>query len=128
MLENIAHFLDERPGQSPYYETQLYLKLLEARDIETMADEAQSLAISRKSALPILQLVQALAAYRYGNLDAALRESESLPLEKLTTGQRAVLAGILHACGKTTLAFQIAEKITQDILLPEEKRFLRSAL
>lgn len=128
MLESIARFLDERPGQSPYLETMIYLRLLEAKDIETVANQAGDLAKNGNTVLPIIHLVQALAAYRYGDLEIALRETEAIPLEKLTAGQRAVLAGILHACGKTAQGYQIAEKISQDILLPEEARFLRSAL
>ncbi len=128
MLECIARFLEERPGQSPYFETMIYLKLLEAREIESVANQADTLAKPGCAVLPIIQLVQALAAYRYGDLEGALRAAETISLEKLTAGQRAVLAGIYHACGKTARGYQIAEKISQDILLPEEARFLRSAL
>lgn len=128
MLESISRFLDERPGQSPYYETMIYLKLLEAREIEAVANQAETLAAPGNAVLPVIKLVQALAAYRYGDFDGALRIAEAIPLDKLTAGQRAVLAGVLHACGKTAQGYQIAEKISQDILLPEEARFLRSAL
>ncbi len=128
MMDNIARFLEERPGQSPYFETMIYLKLLEAKEIESVANQAETLAAPGHAVLPIIKLVQALAAYRYGDFDGALRETDNIPLEKLTAGQRAVLAGILHACGKTAQGYQIAEKISQDILLPEEARFLRSAL
>ncbi len=128
MLTSIAHFLEERPGQSPYLETMIYLRLLEAREIESVANQAGTLARPGSPVLPIMKLVQALAAYRYGDLDGALREAETISLEKLTAGQRAVLAGIFHACGKPAQGYQIAEKISQDILLPEEARFLRSAL
>ena len=128
MLASIARFLEERPGQSPYFETMIYLKLLEAREIESVANQAETLAKPGGPVLPIMQLVQALAAYRYGDFDGALRVAENISQEKLTAGQRAVLAGIFHACGKTAQGYQIAEKISQDILLPEEARFLRSAL
>lgn len=128
MMDSVTRFLEERPEQSPYFETLIYLKLLEAKEIESVANQAETLTKPGSAVLPIIQLVKALAAYRYGDFEGALREADTLQLEKLTAGQRAVLAGILHACGRTAQGYQIAEKISQDILLPEEARFLRSAL
>lgn len=127
MVEIIGRCLESRPGFSVYLENLCYLKLLGGWDMEIAAHTIQGLS-NAADASPATRLVQALWAYRQGDLEGARRETASVNASRLPPGQRAVLAGILHLCGQTAEAFRLAEKIPLNLLLREESRFLRHAL
>jgi hypothetical protein len=49
-------------------------------------------------------------------------------IQGLSPGERAVFAGLLAKTASTARAFQIAETIHPELLLPEETAFLQQAL
>lgn len=74
-------------------------------------------------------LLLALAAWRMGDLERTREHLAQMPgAVDLSTGQRAVHAGLLSACGSVGPAFQLAERVPAALLLPEELRFLKRAL
>lgn len=127
MIEIMDRCLKEQPGNPGYIETWCYLKLLQGTEMERVADAIRHLIETRPERLPTASLVEAFAAYRFGNLDLAGREAKSVAIARLPPGQRAVLAGILQACGRDAEALRVAEKVPKSIVLDEESRFLQSA-
>ena len=111
-----------------------YLRLLRGEMLETAIPPAA--AASQSDTAPgasfsTTQLLPALKAWRLGD-PAATRAALSpltttRPLD-LGPGERAVLAGLLARLGETSRAFQLAEKIRPELLLPEELTFLKQAL
>ena len=74
------------------------------------------------------RLLTALAAHRLQDA-AALKKAlnDFHEASALPPGERAVLAGLLARAGETARAFQLAEKVPQELLLEEERRFLKMA-
>lgn len=128
MIELINLCLKEQGANPSYIETWCYLKLLQGTEMEKAADKLRQHLEENPSRASTSALIQALAAYRIGDFDTANLLSKSINQGKLSAGQRAVLAGILQACGHQREAFQVAEKIPDNILLHEEKHFLQTAL
>ena len=127
MLATLKDFVQARPGRSQL-ETLIYLKLLLGNEIESVAAQLPELATSVRISASAASFLSALAAFRIGH-GAELREKVVLiDAAKLSTGQRAVLAALLQACGDVVHAFAIAENISRATLLPEEERMLRRAL
>jgi len=74
------------------------------------------------------RLLQALKAYRLHDLPllaAALGKVRNARV--LSTGERAVFAGLLATNGQPAPAFQMAESVRPELLLDEEAVFLRLA-
>ncbi len=128
MIDLIDLCLKEQPNNPGYVEAWCYLKLLEGSEMEKAADTINRLVEADPGRVPTAALVQAFAAYRIGDLESAGRDANSVVASKLPPGQRAVLAGILQACGRDAAALRIAEKVPDSIVLPEENRFLKTAL
>lgn len=113
-----------------------YLRLLlgeqmESVDLASLQREADHRGATpssvRADCIP-LRLLEALAAYRFSNKAAVVRHMNNLPpVEGLSAGYRAVLAGLLATSGQEALAFQIAEKVPESLLLAEERAFLLRA-
>lgn len=115
-----------RPENHAYRLRLQYLEALQGMNLE--------LSPSEKAGVPVeeapMHLIQALAAYRMRD-QARLKGqlAEVKPLENfLGYGQKAVLAGLLAANGQIAAGFQVAEKLSRRLLLPEEQRFLDMAL
>ena len=69
-----------------------------------------------------------MLAYRLGpKQEVNLQISKLEDVDSLSPGQRAVTAGLMAASGKQAAAFQLAEKIHDAVLLPEELAMLRLA-
>jgi hypothetical protein len=75
------------------------------------------------------ELVRALASYRMGDLDR-MRAHLALitAMDRLTPGERAILAGLTAIGGDSGAAYRIGEKVPDGLLLAEEQSFLRRAL
>lgn len=119
---------DLRPSSTVFAGRLAYLQLLLGLEMESAVQATEAFS-SRATAddLP-LPLLQTLADHRLGR--SPLREFglSSVPsLDRLPPGQRAVAAGLLQMAGHDGLAFQIAEKIPETLLLDEEKTFLHKA-
>lgn len=102
-----------------------YLNLLRGENLE--------LTTGKTFALPDHDtagwLLAAFNAWRLGDVratrDGLHHITETLDL---TPGERAVFAGLLAKTGATARAYQIAEKVRPELLLPEERAFLNPAL
>jgi tetratricopeptide (TPR) repeat protein len=128
IIGTLETLLQDAPGRAPYLDMYCYHKILAGDEMEKTAAVVQHTLNSGRQSSPTLHLTLALAAYRAHNLDAALKEAETISSDELPAGQRAVLAGIFEACGKAGEAFRLAEKISPRLLLGEETRFLNAAL
>lgn len=121
-----------RPSSGVYRDRIQYLTLLTGNRMETVAlslatHYGEAIVEGKTSRIPS-PLLQALAAYRFRDasaLDASLLALQS-HYPSLTTGQRAVTAGLLRASGRAVDAFRLAESISPTLLLPEEAQFLGS--
>jgi hypothetical protein len=128
MLQVAAEVAGLTPGNLTNAFRADYLALLVGESIELVASRiagAQASADTEFSSR--LVLLKAMAAHR---LHAPLPEPGSLKeLQHLAwePGHRAVLAAMLATRGDAAMGFQIAEKISTALLLPEEKKFLTLA-
>ncbi|MGV3661871.1 MAG: hypothetical protein ACO1TE_16915 [Prosthecobacter sp.] len=122
------------PGSAAFADRLAYLRLILGVEMETVnlsskGDEPGlramfTIAIERVPP----SLLQALAAYRLGDLEAVRTHLASLPdASSLPAGQRAVAAGLLALAGRPDRAFEIAEKVPDALLLSEELAFLNHA-
>lgn len=117
-----------RPTSGHFARRLDYLRLLLGDEIESTGPAPSSLG-GEDNETPVQPLLRALKAYRLGDtgqLAQDLRAIQDTTL--LTTGQRAVYAGLLAAIGETSRAFQLAERIPTQGLTPQEKAFLLKAL
>lgn len=74
-------------------------------------------------------LLAALKAWRFGDIPTTRASLQHITeTHGLSSGERAVLAGLLAKNNETARAFQLAEKIRPELLLPEEMTFLKMAL
>jgi tetratricopeptide (TPR) repeat protein len=128
IIGNLQILLDGAPGLEPYLGQLCYHKILAGLEMEKMTAVAQHALDAGRQSSPTLHLALALSAFRAHDLHAAQQEAAAISPNDLPAGQRAVLAGILEACGKRGEAFQLAEKISPQLLLTEETRFLNGAL
>jgi len=75
------------------------------------------------------ELLQALAAWRFGQNEAMLQALGKLAQpERMAPGPRAVLAALYTISGREEEGFRLAEKIPPLTLLEPEGRFLRRSL
>lgn len=121
---------DLRPASAVFTERLAYLRLVLGVEMETVDPEAVARVLSDKAGASTAStsLLRALAAYRLGQSDAIRQFVSDLEVPpSMPPGQRAVAAGLLQIAGRDGLAFQIAEKIPETLLLDEEKTFLRKA-
>ena len=128
VVDALDTLLQDAPGLAPYLDLFCYHKILAGEEIEKTAQIAQHAIETGRQSSSTLHLAVALAAYRAHNLPAAKAEAENILSADLPAGQRAVLAGILGACGHMDEAFHLAEKISLGLLLKEETRFLKGVL
>ena len=109
-------------------ERSIYLRMLVGCGMEVAAREIQPLVEAGNLGPSQGSFLKALSAYRQADSDALHRLVKEVDPEDLSPGQRAVYAGMLHACGETARAYAIAEKIARPLLLDEEARLLARAL
>ncbi|WP_395750181.1 tetratricopeptide repeat protein [Prosthecobacter sp.] len=130
MLSASARLLACKPDNPMILAQTLYLQLLLGIELELAGEQLRS--VSRDTAAPSdrLCLLQALAAFRAGQLQAVNDPiSRVAKPEALTAGERAVFAGLLKLSGGDNgQAFRLVERISPGLLLPEEKRFMKRAL
>ena len=129
MLNTVSklHFL--KPYNRAYADRLIYLQLICGRGLEVASLEVVSSPDSVGNEQALREFLQALAAYRFS--DSERMKQHLMRIEKLeafSAGQRAAYAGMLSKAGKTSMAFQIAEKISKSQLLPEELELLKVAL
>jgi len=128
MLATLRDIVAAKPGLRIHQENSFYLRMLVGQDIETAPLQAAQMVKEGKMTPATRHLMDALVAYREGDATKIRETLATLDPEILTTGQRAVYAGMLSACGDPTKAFAIAEKLQRSLLLHEEERFLNLAL
>jgi tetratricopeptide (TPR) repeat protein len=118
-----------QPENLVYTTRSLYLALIAGDKIETTLQAIVPLGSSSQDRTPSVSLLQALAAYRVGDIAQVREHLAGLSAtQDLTAGQRAACAGMMASIGQTGPAFQLAESIPGLLLLPEEMRFLKRAL
>ncbi len=128
MLATLQEILKARPEQLTYALTNDYLKLIIGMDMEEAMLDCEATQASDPQSKPLRQLLLALSAYRRSDFRLATVLASGLDATSLSAGQRAVLAGILKACGDDHRAYGLAEKVPTSLLLPEELVFLKKAL
>jgi len=102
-----------------------YLRLLRGEMLETAIGPGTQMANSDSTTW----LLTALQAWRLSDPPATRAALQHITgIQELSPGERAVLAGLLAKTAATARAFQIAEAIHPELLLPEETAFLQQAL
>lgn len=105
-----------------------YLALLAGESMELVASRIAAMQTSADAAFcSRLLLLKSMVAFRLHNRVQDLEALKKLRDQPLEPGPRAVLAAMLATRGDTAAGFQIAEKISTALLLPEEKKFLALA-
>lgn len=128
VLQSARLLAEQSPANKTFANRLVYFQLITGEDMEIAISRIQQGAPST-SEMPAETLVQALAAYRLGDLPAMSAHLARLTeTDALYPGQRAVLAGLLAIGGKAGPAYQMGEKIPNGLLLPEELAFLKRAL
>ena len=130
----LAHQMQElRPASAAYASRVQYYNLLLGLELEVTAaaikkaPPSQAAVSASRDVVP-LPLLKAMLAYRLGpKQEVNLQISKLEDVDSLSPGQRAVTAGLMAASGKQAAAFQLAEKIHDAVLLPEELAMLRLA-
>ncbi len=129
LLRTAGELRQERPEDRRFAVQHLYLRLICGQDLELVWKELHALRTEDFEKSHELRLCLALAAYRLGQVTVMVKHLNALQDDgSLPAWQRAVYAGLLAHSGRTADAFQQAEKISGELLLPEEKRFLKRAL
>lgn len=128
MLDITRRLHEMRPSSDVFADRFAYLRLVLGSELETVAMSARKTegTITKDRVPP--ELLRALAAYRLGDARAMRGHLAAVKNPALMPpGQRAVVAGLLSLIGRTSDAFQIAEKIPEGLLLHEERVFLDRA-
>lgn len=111
-----------RPTSVIFSERAAYLALLLGAEMESSLSASQGVSPSRRAFLA------ALVAHRFKDMATVAKElAEVTDTRAFQPGERAVYAGLLALAGQTAAGFQIAEKISEALLLAEEKQFLKLA-
>ena len=132
MMRASQRLVELRPASEAFRDDLDYLRLLSGEGME-LAGHFQrrpgSLSLDETSSLPA-PFLRALSAYRF-NEPTVLREeverAASLPSNRFSIGQRAVLAGLMARAGLTSESFRLAETVSETVLLPEEKAIFAAA-
>jgi hypothetical protein len=119
-----ARLLKIKPGDLQFVRRHDYLCLLRGVELETTLSDS---ATATRSASDLL--LEALKAYRLHDLaHASVVLQKVVDTSNFSMGEKAVYAGLLtSAGGEVSQAYQIAEKIHSEGLLPEERVFLQLA-
>ena len=120
----VSQLSDLNTAHSEYTSQLCYLRLLQGAGMETLTFPENSLAEHDS-----LAFLKALRAYRFDDRRMIERHlSDVSPQVSLSDGQKAIYAGLLFGIGQDQKASQIADELILDLLLPEEKMFLKRAL
>lgn len=128
LMRAAAQLHEARPDDRRFLFNHIYLRLICGRELELAIHELATLPEAVRVGADEAGLCQALAAHRQARPEevrrwlAEVRESSGLP-----AWQRAVHAGLLALDGRTAAAFQQAERLSAELLLEEERRFLGRA-
>jgi hypothetical protein len=130
MLSASAQLLELKPESTQLLSQKLYLQLLLGIDLELAQAQLQSVLQTAAEPTDMQHLLQALAAYREGQLESTLTPLRQVAHpEDFNAGIRAVYAALLKLSGGDAgKVFRLVERIPTALLLPEEKRFLQRAL
>ncbi|MEY4484474.1 MAG: hypothetical protein RL693_1926 [Verrucomicrobiota bacterium] len=128
MLATTQSILEAKPAMRSHLEVSLYLKLLLGKEIESITQNASSLATQGRVSPEASLFLSALSAYRFKNIERMKEQLAKVEPNGLPPGQRAVYSGMLATCGEQAQAYMLAEKIAPALLLESELIFLRKAL
>lgn len=118
-----------RPNDPGAMKKHDYMRLLRGEEVETTLKAIDANQPQSTASAPI-RLLQALKAFRLHDLPLAIRLARDIEnTADFSTGEKAVFAGLLSMSREeTSRAYQIAERIHPESLLPEEHIFWRRAL
>jgi len=130
MLSASAQLLELKPESTQLLSQKLYLQLLLGIDLELAQSQLQNVLQAAAERTDMMHLLQALAAFREGQMEAAHSPlSQVTHPEDFNAGMRAVYAALLKLSGGDAgKVFRLVERIPTALLLPEENRFLQRAL
>ena len=119
-----------KPGNVRLAQQRAYMHLLCGDQVETTLASPEVVASAPAAELEsdASLLLQALKAYRLHDLSLLTSALEKVRNARaLSTGERAVYAGLQAINGQPAPAFQMAESVRPELLLNEEAVFLRMA-
>lgn len=124
MLSVARQVAELSPNNRPAAFRADYLALLVGESLEVVADKTRA---DTRYAAGERVLLQALAAHRLRLPMPDTVALKALKTASLPAGQRAVLAAMIATTGDAAAAFEIAERVSHALLLPEEARLLTLA-
>lgn len=137
MADALRQLHELRPENTIYTSRLNYLRLVSGMELEPAYEEllgtgpestTKAAADPASTDVP-LPLLRALAALRFGDMDAVKREVTTLPNpDAWQPGHRAVAAGLYTLCGRDVEGYRLAEKIPATLLIDGERKFLRRSL
>ncbi|MEM8953476.1 MAG: hypothetical protein AAGD22_04920, partial [Verrucomicrobiota bacterium] len=119
-----GEFLRGFPNRPGLRERFLYLKLLTGMEVELAHYEMQRL-LPHASSHDTAAIVLALAHYRMGDIEGARQLCESAELSNLSSGHKAVYAGVMSRSNRVELARNISREIPISLLLDEERKLIK---
>ena len=128
MLATLDAMNSSQNRNNDHVEAFIYIKLISGIELETIMDDCDKLAQQGRISPNAHHFLRALAAYRNGELTAMNKDLASVNAPELQVHWRGVFAGLLAVSGKHAEAFQIAEKIHEAVLTPEEVLIFKESL
>jgi tetratricopeptide (TPR) repeat protein len=128
MLATLDAMNSSQNRSNDHVEAFIYIKLISGIELETIMDDCDKFAQQGRISPNAHHFLRALSAYRNGELTNLSKDLALVKAADLQVHWRGVMAGLLAVSGKHAEAFQIAEKINQAILTPEEALIYREAL
>lgn len=128
MLTTVRRILRERPNFEPMVRAEIYLELLLGTEMEVATRKIEELSANRPEGRSARSFLRAFAAMRRLDPAKALEYADGLNPSELVAGQRAVLSGIYRISGDQHRAFELAEKVPEQLLLKEEKQLMEHSL
>ena len=128
MLATLDAMNSSQNRNNDHVEAFIYIKLISGIELETIMDDCDKFAQQGRISPNAHHFLRALAAYRNGEVAEMNKDLASVNATELQVHWRGVFAGLLAVSGKHAEAFQIAEKIHEAILTPEEVLIFKEAL
>lgn len=134
MMSTLQELRTLRPGSQSFADQLNYLRLVSGIEMEVACEEVLGFQqpapenLAPSATLPP-ELLQALAAWRFGRDDVMLQALQKLTDPgRLAPGPRAVLSCLYTISGREVEGFRLAEKVPPLTLLEPEDRFLQRSL
>lgn len=127
MREIVDEILALNPSNQKFAEIDIYFDLLLGSEIELVSLQVQNVMTKGSGNRPMQIFLRLFDAFRRADYEEAILMAPAIDPESLELGPRAILAAVLDLGGDSRKAVQITERIPEEMVLPQERRFLETA-